>query len=74
MNIKYIQAGDKVMKRRTTIELTDEQYFFLKEKALTLQKQARKGSIVSIIRDLIDEDRHKWQMCRDGKVSQYTRG
>jgi len=46
--------------RKTTIELTEEQYFFLKEKALMLQKQRKHYSIVSIIRDLIESDRLKW--------------
>ncbi len=46
--------------RKTTIELTDEQYFFLKEKALELQKQNQKASIVSIIRDLVEKDRQEW--------------
>lgn len=41
--------------RKTTIELSDEQYFFLKEKVLELQKQKRNASIVSIIRVLIDQ-------------------
>lgn len=45
--------------RRTTIELTEEQYFFLKEKSLFLQKQRKHYSIVSIIRDLIEADRLK---------------
>jgi len=42
--------------RKTTIELTDEQYFYLKERALTLQRENQGASMVSIIRDLIDED------------------
>lgn len=46
--------------KRTTIELTDEQYFFLKEKSLALQKQNKSHSIISIIRDLIEKDREKW--------------
>jgi hypothetical protein len=46
--------------KKTTIELTEEQYFFLKDKALELQKQNREGSIVSIIRQLIDRERRKW--------------
>lgn len=46
--------------KRTTIELTDEQYFFLKEKSLALQKQNKSHSIISIIRDLIENDRKKW--------------
>ncbi len=43
-----------------TIELTEAQYFFLKEKALELQKQNQNASIVSIIRDLIEKDRQDW--------------
>ncbi len=46
--------------KKTTIELTEEQYFFLKEKALELQKQNQNASIVSIIRDLIEKDRQAW--------------
>lgn len=46
--------------RKTTIDLTEEQYFFLKEKALELQKQNQNASIVSIIRELIEKDRQEW--------------
>lgn len=46
--------------KKTTIELTEEQYFFLKEKSLALQKQRKHYSIVSIIRDLIEKDRADW--------------
>jgi len=46
--------------KKTTIEITQDQYFFLKEKALQLQKQNKNASIVSIIRDLIEKDRKKW--------------
>lgn len=48
--------------KKTTIELTEKQYFYLKEKALSLQKQNKNASIVSIIRDLVQKDmqgRHK---------------
>ncbi len=45
--------------KKTTIELTEEQYFYLKEKVLNLQKQSKAASIVSIIRDLIEDDRKK---------------
>lgn len=47
--------------KKTTIELTDEQYFFLKERALELQKQNQNASIVSLIRALIDKDREEWE-------------
>lgn len=46
--------------KKTTIELTDEQYFYLKEKALDLQKKNENVSLVSLIRDLIDKDRQDW--------------
>ena len=46
---------------KTTIELTEDQYYFLKEKAQSLQKQRKNYSIVSIIRDLIESDRLKWK-------------
>ncbi|MEM3265243.1 MAG: hypothetical protein QXP36_05590 [Conexivisphaerales archaeon] len=45
--------------RKTTIELAEEQYFFLKGKALELQKQNQSASIVSIIRDLVEKDRYE---------------
>lgn len=56
--------------KKTTIEITQEQYFFLKEKALQLQKQNKNASIVSIIRDLIEKDREKWKKTKSlvGKV------
>lgn len=47
--------------RKTTIELTEDQYFFLKEKSLALQKKRKHYSIVSIIRDLIESDRIRWE-------------
>jgi len=47
--------------KKTTIEITQDQYFFLKEKALELQKQNKNASIVSIIRDLIDKERKDWE-------------
>ncbi|MFH1777841.1 MAG: hypothetical protein ABH952_09840 [Candidatus Omnitrophota bacterium] len=45
--------------KKTTIEITPDQYFFLKEKAMALQKQNKNASIVSIIRDLIDHAMRK---------------
>ena len=50
--------------KKTTIEITQDQYFFLKEKALQLQKQNKNASIVSIIRDLIEKDRREWNKAR----------
>ena len=50
--------------RKTTIELTDEQYFYLKEKALELQKQNKDASIISIIRGLIEKDKQSQNKLR----------
>ena len=50
--------------KKTTIEITQDQYFFLKEKALQLQKQNKNATIVSIIRDLIEKDRTKWRKAK----------
>jgi len=61
------EAGSKTNMRKTTIELTEEQYFFLKEKALELQKQNLNASIVSIIRDLVEKDRQEWAREKKGK-------
>ncbi len=55
-----VRIRSKVNMKKTTIELTEEQYFFLKEKALELQKQNQNASIVAIIRDLIEKDRQEW--------------
>ena len=57
---RIAEAEGKTNMRKTTIELTEEQYFFLKEKALELQKQNQNASIVSIIRDLVEKDRQEW--------------
>ena len=42
--------------KKTTIQLTDEQYFYLKEKVLALQKKNQAMSMVSLIRRLIEQD------------------
>jgi hypothetical protein len=51
--------------RKTTVQLTDEQYFYLKEKALALQKKNQGTSMVSLIRELIDED---MKLSREGRA------
>ena len=43
--------------RKTTIELTEEQYFYLQEKVLNLKKKSESVSMASLIRDLIEKDR-----------------
>jgi hypothetical protein len=60
MTTQKPNAENRMNMKKTTIELTEEQYFFLKEKALELQKQNQNASIVSIIRDLIEKDRQEW--------------
>lgn len=57
----FMPAKKQKKIKKTTIELTENQYFFLKEKSLVLQKQRKNYSIVSIIRDLIEEDRKRWK-------------
>jgi hypothetical protein len=64
---RIAEAGSKTNMKKTTIELTEEQYFFLKEKVLELQKQSQNASIVSIIRDLIEKDREEWAKARKEK-------
>ena len=54
-------SSGKDKMKKTTIELTEDQYFFLKEKALELQKQKKHYSIVSILRDLVDRDMKLWR-------------
>lgn len=58
-NIMNQREGMKM--KKTTIEISEEQYFFLKEKALELQKQNKNASIISIIRELIERDMKEWQ-------------
>ena len=50
------QTVERTIMKKTTIEITEDQYFFLKEKALELQKQNKNASIISIIRDLINKE------------------
>ncbi len=50
--------------KKTTIEINEDQYFFLKEKALELQKQNKNASIISIIRELIEKDLKEWKKKR----------
>lgn len=54
-------SSGKDKMKKTTIELTEDHYFFLKEKALELQKQKKHYSIVSIIRDLVERDMKLWK-------------
>jgi hypothetical protein len=51
----YYYGGESM--RKTTIELTEEQYFYLQEKVLELKKKNESVSMASLIRDLIEKDR-----------------
>ena len=51
----------KTNMKKTTIEISEEQYFFLKEKVIELQKQNKNASIISIIRELIEKDLKGWK-------------
>ena len=46
---------------KTSIDLTALQYHFLKMKALDRKMRGEDPSFVTIIRELIAEDRKKWQ-------------
>ncbi len=46
---------------KTSIDLTTDQYQFLKMKALERKMKGQDPSFVTIIRELIDEDRKKWK-------------
>jgi hypothetical protein len=46
---------------KTSIDLTAEHYHFLKMKALERKMRGEDPSFVTIIRELIEEDRKKWQ-------------
>lgn len=45
--------------RKTTLELEEEQYFYLQEKVLELRRNKQSASMGSLIRDLIDRERKK---------------
>jgi len=46
---------------KTSIDLTAEHYHFLKMKALDRKMRGEDPSFVTILRELIEEDRKKWQ-------------
>jgi len=62
-----LETVSRTNMRITIIELTERPYYFLKEKALELQKQNQNASIVSIIRDLVEKDRQEWAKTRKEK-------
>ncbi len=44
---------------RTTLDIPDDLYFFLKQEALERQKQDKEASIAAIMRELIEEYKAK---------------
>jgi len=46
---------------KTSIDLTSDQYQFLKIKALARKMKGEDPSFVTILRELIEEDRKKWE-------------
>lgn len=47
--------------KKTSLELTKDQYFFLREKALALEKkQNQPVAIATLIRELVEKDRLQW--------------
>ena len=45
---------------KTSIDLTADQYQYLKIKALDRKMKGQDPSFVTILRELIEEDRQKW--------------
>ena len=45
---------------KTSIDLTSDQYQYLKIKALDRKMKGQDPSFVTILRELIEEDRKKW--------------
>ena len=46
---------------KTSIDLTSDQYQYLKIKALERKMRGEDPSFVTILRELIEEDRKQWQ-------------
>ena len=46
---------------KTSIDLTHDQYLFLKIKALERKMRGEDPSFVTILRELIEVDRKKWE-------------
>ena len=46
---------------KTSIDLTHDQYQYLKVKALERKMRGEDPSFVTILRELIEEDRKQWQ-------------
>ena len=46
---------------KTSIDLTSDQYQYLKIKALDRKMKGQDPSFVTILRELIEEDRKKWK-------------
>ena len=51
---------------KTSIDLTADQYQFLKIKALERKMRGEDPSFVTIIREYIEEDRKKWKARSNG--------
>ena len=56
-------AKNKPIERmiKTSIDLTSDQYQYLKIKALERKMRGEDPSFVTILRELIEEDRKKWK-------------
>lgn len=62
--------GNKRNARKTTIELTKGQHFFLKEKTLQHNKQNQNESRISIIRDWVEKDQYYFHIYFYGKAEE----
>ena len=59
MSAKKQKPTERMIK--TSIDLTTDQYQFLKIKALERKMRGENPSLVTILRELIEEDRKKWE-------------
>ena len=59
MDIQQQRPFGRDAMRKTTIVLTEEQYFYLQERAVELKRNTPSASMASVIRDLIERDRKK---------------
>ena len=65
----YMADYKNKITKRLCIDLPEEQYYFLKERGVILQRQGKKYSGVAIIRELIEKDKsfQKWKKEKNDK-------
>ena len=59
---KMAEKKPKQKMIKTSIDLTADQYQYLKIKALERKMKRQDPSFVTILREMIEEDRKKWEV------------